>query len=199
MLADVSPSGQYGYFSNDSDTNGSIITLENDPLSIYNVNNGLFTNYVSSLQTTIGNSYTTTPYSWRTPYNVDFPSNPKHYYDEIGSIFYVDVQQVGTDPTTGNPIYSPQIVNGAPILNSTVSGFIKVEPQYLLKVEDFVANFEQSWAKSLIIYHPEYAYLNYEKEVCSLVKQISIKKDNEIINYSLSSTIFPVTSITSIA
>jgi YD repeat-containing protein len=187
LLADVSPSGQYGYFSNDSDTNGSIITLENDPLSIYNVNNGLFTNYVSSLQTTIGNSYTTTPYSWRTPYNVDFPSNPKHYYDEIGSIFYVDVQQVGTDPTTGNPIYSPQIVNGAPILNSTVSGFIKVEPQYLLKVEDFVANFEQSWAKSLVIYHPEYAYLNYEKEVCSLVKQISIKKDNEIINYSLSS------------
>ena len=50
----------------------------------------------------------------------------------------------------------------------------------MLHVADFIANWNNNWAKSLLPYHPEYNYLVYTKAVCQLQKTLTLhfKKEN---------------------
>src|SRR5690606_36942610 len=41
-------------------------------------------------------------------------------------------------------------------------------PQHLENSSDFLAEWEFSWAKSLVEYHPEYKYLSYFEDLCNL-------------------------------
>src|SRR5690606_33057495 len=45
-------------------------------------------------------------------------------------------------------------------------------PEYLMNVSDFIMHFKSTWARSLVIYHPEYCYY----EVCS---QLGKKHGND--------------------
>ncbi|WP_264559126.1 RHS repeat-associated core domain-containing protein [Flavobacterium sp. N2270] len=188
LLADVSPSGQYGYYSqDDDDTLGSVMTLETHPLSLYNKDtNQLFFDYVMQLQTSFGNGYSSLelPFSWKTPYNVDYATTaPKHYYDNNGEIVYVLIQV--TQDELGALVYTPEIDNPTHLLDADIEGFKKIEPQYLSDVADFENLSDNSWANSLLIYHPEYAYLVYEQAVCQLTNALDFQISGNTANYTL--------------
>ncbi|MBK8406113.1 MAG: hypothetical protein IPL25_19195 [Saprospiraceae bacterium] len=59
--------------------------------------------------------------------------------------------QVIYDPSTNQ--YIPEITAG--LVPSTVSGQLVVKPNELLNLQDFLNNWNPSWAKELIYYHPE--------------------------------------------
>ncbi|MCO6175372.1 DUF6443 domain-containing protein [Flavobacterium sp. NRK F10] len=177
LLSDMSLSGQYGYYGNGDDPNnpGSVLILDQDPLSIYNKeDNQLYFDYANYIQNTVNNNgYTLsgTPFSWKYPYSIENAgtTDPKHYYDDTDQIAYVLVQVIDDN---GTITYLPEIDDPVYLQNAGISGFKKIEPQYLLNVGDFVDKFENSWAKSLLIYHPEYAYLEYEQNVCTLTDEL---------------------------
>ncbi len=159
MLADVSPGGQYGDWE---DNNGACNTSLFD-LSVYNEANKL----PNIKNFTIGYIVP----NWRHPYNrtsvytstttADFTSN---YYDDNGSVSKVFVTRV---PAAGaTPVYFPPVVSGAlvtPVItgNTNVGDQFYVKPQDLANVSDFIASWKNSWAPSLVFYHPEYAYYDW--------------------------------------
>ncbi|WP_428741573.1 DUF6443 domain-containing protein [Tenacibaculum sp.] len=49
-----------------------------------------------------------------------------------------------------------------------------VRPQNLKSVFDFVDNWQESWAKSLLPYHPEYEYYLYAQAQCKLTSEIDV-------------------------
>ena len=153
LLNDMAPNGQYG------------LNVNNE-LSIFNENNVLYS-------TQIGTSGLHN--SWRNPKHEEQDATALststvytdgHYYNSNGSVSYIQVKKIGED------LYSPGVVEAAiPGLQPLTPGdsvFFLVEPQYLLNASDFVSNWEDSWANSLIIYHPEYTYLEYQEAVCGL-------------------------------
>lgn len=56
--------------------------------------------------------------------------------------------------------WEPAVQNGA-VIPRLEDGTHWVRPQHLNKLEDFLANWQPSWAESLLAYHPEYCYLNW--------------------------------------
>jgi hypothetical protein len=72
------------------------------------------------------------------------------YLDDNGDTSRIILQQ----STSG---YTPQPVNTS-LIKFNNSGQPYIYPQELANVNDFINNFESSWAKSLIKYHPEYCY-----------------------------------------
>ncbi|PKB18343.1 RHS repeat-associated core domain-containing protein [Flavobacterium sp. 5] len=61
--------------------------------------------------------------------------------------------------------YSPTVKTGT-IIQKDDRYFVL--PENLASVNDFLDNWSPSWAQSLLQYHPEYEYLKYTKEVCTL-------------------------------
>lgn len=185
LLADVSISGQYGYYGNGEDPNnsGNVLILDQEPLSIYNKDdNQLYFDYAIAVQNAHNNGYnlTSIPYSWKYPYSIENANetNPRHYYDDDNQIAYVLIQVTDNN---GTITYTPEIDDSSYLLESDIQSFKKIEPQYLKYVSDFVDKFESSWAGSLLIYHPEYAYLEYEKSLCLLTNDLNftfIDEDN---------------------
>ncbi|AXT51731.1 hypothetical protein D1818_13090 [Aquimarina sp. BL5] len=155
LLQDMELSGQYGMqFIVENEDAQNTDTLE--ALSIFNEEN--------SLLSAVGKS-------WRNPkhYVYDIATDQGHYYDENGLISYVLAQEL--DDGT----YDPPILDDSPIMDASEEGYVKVEPQYLdlENIKDISRYWLNSWAESLLVYHPEYTYLEYSLAVCSVTSRVA--------------------------
>ena len=152
MEVDVSPGGQYA--------------LE-DELSVFQENNKLpFTNYFGDINT----DRPTTIFAsnnWRNPRILINSNSFNKYIDDLGRESFVKVTVINVNEnnetlTTEPPIVGDRLVQDIyydpDIVLSTT---IEVKPQYLANASDFKSLWRDSWAKSLVHYHPEYSYLNY--------------------------------------
>jgi RHS repeat-associated protein len=130
MLSDVSPNGQYGEYRD----NYGNINPEAFPVSVYNTSNML----------------RTASADWRHPLHET--NGYSHYYEADGSTrSYIALS--GTYPN-----YFPAVdaLTNVVILSD---GLPYIDPEHLLNVEDFAVNYwRDSWALSLVKYHPEYCY-----------------------------------------
>ncbi|QKX05219.1 hypothetical protein HN014_09910 [Aquimarina sp. TRL1] len=163
LLQDMRPLGQYG---------GELQAGGTNLITVFNDNNRLLS---TRLTEEVHNS-------WRNPRHDIYDSNPTsgtglytagHYYDREGTISYVTVQREVTTTQDGEELinYIPEIVEGSPVEEDADDpSKAYVEPQYLKEVADFLHpdRWQDSWANSLLVYHPEYEYLRYSQAVCDL-------------------------------
>jgi RHS repeat-associated protein len=167
LVSDLRPNGQYG--ATDAtiidgngievlDTNGNPIPNPNfDKLSIFNSNGSLYYN---------GD---TTQNDWKhpiTPYKID----------GVPSLIQVEVIDKTKTPFVCNPKVDVNPVLSA-IKNPDGSDIWEVRPEQLSNVKDFIANWDDSWAQSLLPYHPEYKYLEYSREICKRTTDFYIPKN----------------------
>ncbi|WP_035088283.1 DUF6443 domain-containing protein, partial [Aquimarina muelleri] len=175
---DMKPLGQYGAYTanvyNNQNSNGSGTSANDSKLNIYNKDNELY-----SARTSDGKFN-----SWRNPKHYQFDTATAnglytlgHYYNKDGGISYIKIKQdikISKD-NNGNTIeqitYTPPILEGVEIIE--IAGdpdFVYVEPKYLTNVSDFLREdiWQDQWVESLMLYHPEYCYLEYAKAVCEV-------------------------------
>lgn len=156
MLADVSPGGQYGDWEDEQGScNPSLYTL-----SVYNSTNKLpkIKNF------TIG---TRTP-TWENPFFrnsiqsgnqlSDFTAK---YFDDNGQESKVLVTKIASGPDVFFPAVKAAVTPTAVGSGTGVGDQYYVRPQQLANVADFISNWQNSWAKSLVFYHPEYPYYDW--------------------------------------
>jgi len=128
MLADVSPGGQYGAFLNATGN----IAPSGFPLSVYNQQN-----YLGSIGV----------FNWRNPevlYNGNIASE---YLNNDGSISFIPV------------IYNSATNSYFPPIIVSIPNLTQVRPHQLALLSDFIdVYWKDSWAKSLVRYHPEFCY-----------------------------------------
>jgi len=202
LLADMLPNGQYGVYGSDIDEGGNVLEGNEDmaisqlPLSVYNDNMVETTGVVANKVFAKVNGIDDTNANWRNPHYYDVSNfvNPgsnnnfKHYFTPSGKIDYVSIQW---DADTQK--FTPPLVaayNNPTLLlalNSDLAvdpdaGRYKAEPQYLANVDDFIAAIasRQSWALSLVKYHPEFHYLDYVYKMCGMKQTTSFDIDPAI-------------------
>ena len=189
LLADMSPGGQYGLYSNGSKpTVGDRfsnpdykVEPEKFPLSVLNDGNFLPRRLLNEEgNTSVEHMLTPT---WRNPVRVfdnglvEDPSET-YYLDSDGnrSRIYVNKQLDGT--------FEPEIISGTEKVDLN-SGAYYVYPTQLKDVEDFINAWRPSWAKFLVPYHPEFGYYQY----CVLIQASNdfdnkiIKEDNDLLQF----------------
>ena len=187
LIEDMRILGQYGYKEQPlpEDGSGSTEIEPNDVLStisIFNENNQIFTSYAEE---TFSIPLENNTYSWRTPFNpyYDTSGSSGHYYDDNGEIVYIQLQVIN-----GGTSYIPEIVENPTTLSVDPSNpnIAYIEPQELLHFDiddvldeingqnDFKAYWQYSWAQSLMVFHPEYCYVDYAKIICSMSTTINI-------------------------
>jgi len=170
MVADVSPMGQYGEFMIQSvnsdnaviDNNGdvsppveggaSLIDASKFELSVFNENNRLPVKHGVYI------SQANFKPCWRFPYAVD-SLNKEHlvYMDSKGDTSFI---QITFQRVEGNAnVFLPPILQGKEIIGPDST--FKVLPKDLADVKDFIANWQETWAQSLVRYHPEYGYYDF--------------------------------------
>jgi len=76
------------------------------------------------------------------------PASP--YRDREGNIHYININRI--DGVNGVLDTSKITIRGQDSL---------IKPQNILKVSDFIGQWRNSWAQSLLPYHPEYGYYQY--------------------------------------
>jgi RHS repeat-associated protein len=140
MLMDMSPSGQYGQFD-------GINSAANFPLSIFNENNLLNANNVISGGSTIKNAH------WHYPKIKINGTIYPHYYNE--NLERVKVTVVKTYTVAGS---SPEVIDINKIYLDPTTGNDFTYPENLKNLDDFMDVWDNEFAKSLVSYHPEYAY-----------------------------------------
>jgi RHS repeat-associated protein len=156
MLADVSPGGQYGDWEDEQgNCNPALYSL-----SVYNGANRLpkIKNF------TIGNR---TP-TWENPFfrnSVQAANSLSDftikYFDDNGQESKVTVTKMSSGPDVYFPAVKAAVTPTA-ITAATGDGEqYYVRPQQLANVADFISNWQNSWAKSLVFYHPEYPYYDW--------------------------------------
>nr|WP_315252457.1 polymorphic toxin type 43 domain-containing protein [uncultured Flavobacterium sp.] len=163
LYSDVSPNGQYGA------TIENIVNPDNTtmPNPLYRVS--VFNNI--STESTTGNKLfynnTTTGNNWKKPI--------EDYKDEDDVVSWIDVETIDNEstfsPKIDRPWNSIPLSGNDKITNPDGKTFsYKVKPQYLANSKDFIANWNDGWAKSLVKYHPEYIYLEYSNKLCGILK-----------------------------
>lgn len=170
LLNDMKPTGQYGQYPSTIDNNGNTSNPTQMILNIFYDGNQLFTTEIEN--STLRNS-------WRNPRHPVYDPIPQgtglytqgHYYNEDGTTSYITVKEI-TD-NDGNVTYSPSILAGSPrlpISQNANNDEYKVEPKYLTNPTDFIDSgiWKDEWAESLLVYHPEYCYLEYAELVCGI-------------------------------
>ena len=180
LLNDMQPTGQYGAISSTLQANGngdeSVVPTATPFISIFNESNRL-TGAETGLNTNVFNS-------WRNPRHPGLDPDPSdtelytqgHYYNSDGTISYIVVTE--TTDGDGNVSYAPDIVLGTPIIPRTQNfdnNEYLVEPQYLAFADDFISSgiWQPEWAESLVVYHPEYRYLEYAELVCGITNSVA--------------------------
>ncbi|MDR6762071.1 RHS repeat-associated protein [Flavobacterium sp. 2755] len=172
LVSDLRPNGQYG--ATDEyiiDANGNRqLNLNFDKLSVFNSNGGLFYNGA-----TAGNN-------WKHPRKAVSPTQDQEdiYKDTYGIPSVIEVKIV--DNTSNPKKYSPEVDPAAiPVLSAVKapdgSDIWTVRPEQLFNVSDFIANWDDGWAQSLLVYHPEYKYLEYSREICKRTTNFNIAKN----------------------
>ncbi|MBK8705987.1 MAG: hypothetical protein IPN33_22150 [Saprospiraceae bacterium] len=135
MLLDVSPDGQYAQFQNT--VGGQAPDLA---LSVLYENNILPKSFDSG-----------GPVNWKKPKININGSNYSQYLDANGTPSVIHVSPDGAN-------FIPVVDNPALVQLDPVGNFHYTVPQNLEFVKDFVNNWKDNWAKSLVQYHPEYCY-----------------------------------------
>jgi len=156
MLADVSPGGQYGDWEDEQgDCNPSLYTL-----SVYNSENKLpkIKNF------TIGTRVST----WENPFfrnsvqaGNSLSDFTEKYFDDNGQESKVMVTKIASGPDVYFPAVKAAVTPTAVGTATGVGEQYYVRPQDLANVADFISNWQNSWAKSLVFYHPEYPYYDW--------------------------------------
>ena len=162
LLDDMSPLGQYGNGFDGAETTLNIFD-ENNKLLAAKISEGVYN-------------------SWKNPWHVnndpsDVSGKPiyaeGHYYNGDGTKSYIKVKETITINENNEEIasYSPAINVNVPmtaIVDSNNEYW--VEPQYLANSSDLTHPdvWQDSWAYSLLSYHPEYDYLQYSNALCEL-------------------------------
>jgi RHS repeat-associated protein len=145
MQMDMAVGGQYGEYQNSSGQTD----LSTHLLSIYRTPN--------SLPVAQG-----TP-SWKFPKLIDQYGVHPIYKDLNGDTARVVLT------SNGNGGWIPAVANSLDIKYDAINDENYVYPEELLSGIDFINNFQFSWAKSLVIYHPEYCY--YENCISYGIKE----------------------------
>lgn len=129
MLQDVSPNGQYGKYLDQSNN------YYGDAYSVF---------YTGNVLTTNGSAGAA---NWRHP---EYTDNTLHYYDDGGALSKIYLTYDGM----GNPV--PAVQNIQDIKSDNNGDF--VYPEELANAEDFINNWQENWALSLVKHHPEFCY-----------------------------------------
>ncbi|MEP0266068.1 RHS repeat-associated core domain-containing protein [Dokdonia sp.] len=145
LINDMRPNGQYGRTYTLVNDQGEAVDIENSSeLNVFDTDNIL------------GGDF-------RTPNHYN-QTDPNHYYTTNGTIVYIPV-------TFENGSYTPEVLlpDTNVIQDPENPGLWVTEPQYLANLDDFTNIYWQdSWAASLITYHPEYCYFEYLQELCGI-------------------------------
>lgn len=142
MESHVSPGGQYAMFDFDNGFDASSY-----PLSIYNSDNELPAfNQGASVPGSQNRE------QWRFPMHVDDDGDMQiGYFDASGQRSRIPVQTVNS---TTIPAHNGNVQT------DPVTGEQFIYPEQLQEVSDFVnVYWKASWARSLIVFHPEFVYL----------------------------------------
>ncbi|NHF58984.1 hypothetical protein FK220_006515 [Flavobacteriaceae bacterium TP-CH-4] len=187
LLNDMKPTGQYGANPSTLTPNsqgGEDVQVDTPVyLNIFNIDNA-----ISGAETDTDSGLFN---SWRNPRHPVYDGlapgtelfTEGHYYNEDGTISYVRVTETLNDD--GTMSYNPPIQDDVPKLpatQNTDTDEYLVEPQYLELSSDFIKSgiWQDEWAESLIVYHPEYCYLQYAEALCSMTN--SVPNANGIMN-----------------
>ena len=171
LLGDVSPNGQYGATSNTYINDANLPVTPNPAYKVSVFNN-------TSPESITGNQLfyyvdnSTSGNNWKKPVTP--------YLNEDQSIPWIELET--TTDTNGEITFTPQIdkysdippAGKREITNPDNSITYKVLPQYLKESKDFIVNWNDGWAASLVKYHPEYNYLVYSKALCGITKTLTI-------------------------
>lgn len=142
MLMDVSPDGQYAEFQPKANGDAPDMTL-----SVFNTGNLL-------PQTTLtGGAYG----HWRKPKIKISGTEYNVYIDDHGIRTQIPVSLVGALGAPGTS-YTPTVVSSSQVYYDAPTDSYYTYPENLANLSDFVANWTDNWAKSLVMYHPEYSY-----------------------------------------
>lgn len=156
LLTDVSPYGQYAEYK---DANG---------------NNNPGIHLLSVLNDGTGNLLPKANANWRNP-KYETNNNP-NYYEADG----LTISRIPVTILNGNYLPAIQNVNDLTDANGAAysgSGQAYVLPQKLANVEDFVFYWKDSWAMSLVTYHPEYCYYEWCKGYATTVSGNGFSSD----------------------
>ncbi len=146
MLTDVSPGGQYAaeQIKKTEMYDGiEYEVYETNLLSLFYEGNKLLRRRI----------YDNAKAFWRNPYDdINNPLEPSgdYYRDEDGTISLIQVNKLE------NGQFSPDIIDG--ITPEIINNKYYIYPNQLKNVGDFINRWQQSWAKQLVKYHPEYCY-----------------------------------------
>ena len=156
LLQDVSPGGQYGTLNT--------TTTVMDSLSVFNDTEANRLRQGS-------NDYEDN--NWR------YPITPYTNADGTEAQILLSLVEDNSDDSSQENVYDPQLIEGAETevqIGYTQDGasYIYTAPQYLYDLQDFLDNWEAKWAESLVGYHPEYKYLEYQKNLCNLSSAIIV-------------------------
>ena len=142
MMMDLMPGGQYGG------------TDPDDLASIFNLGHALEQGLIVDDSEPISDQRT-----WQNP--IDENGNPIDYLDENGDVSYIEVAMDDAGE------YVPELRTGFIIY--TIDDVTYTKPQFLANSEDFLANWEGTWANALVPYHPEFNYYNgYYRHLCNM-------------------------------
>nr|WP_321234634.1 RHS repeat-associated core domain-containing protein [uncultured Psychroserpens sp.] len=181
LINDMKMVGQYGFYLNTQDSEDPLPQVPEET-SIFSDTNQLTSAYIIALYNTY--PITDDPYvdvfSWRTPFNLNYPDAPKHYYDIAGNIVEILI------PIDENNESEYELIDGITLIEDPLNpGYALIEPQMLLHFDledsdkDFKAFWEDSWASSLVAFHPEYGYLEFSNQLCQMTKSINIEIDTD--------------------
>ncbi|MBN8702780.1 MAG: hypothetical protein J0M08_06930, partial [Bacteroidetes bacterium] len=134
LLLDVAPSGQYAEYRD----NAGAINPGQFSLSVFNTGNILPINFVAGA----GN--------WKTP-KVTVNGNTYSYYLNDDNTRTT----VALAPISGG--FSPAVDAGKEIYDPSTNTYFTY-PEFLANVSDFISLWQESWARSLVQFHPEYCY-----------------------------------------
>ncbi|MBI3518103.1 MAG: hypothetical protein HY062_01930 [Bacteroidetes bacterium] len=135
MLSDVSPGGQYGKF------NAVTYSAASEPISVYNTSNSLNPNIIPGSQA-----------NWQNPLMRLNGNVYNMYLDENGVRTKVNLTQISPG------IYQPPVTNNLLVYTDAISGLKYTYPENLQNLADFIPVWDPGFAKSLVVFHPEYAY-----------------------------------------
>ncbi len=88
-----------------------------------------------------------------TDFDWEHPDSP--YLDEDGNPAVIEVEMISPG------VYDPAVKVGVTPTGPLPNGNYTVAPEELDDVADFINLFEDSWAESLLPFHPEYCYLTF--------------------------------------
>lgn len=146
LQMDMSPGGQYGEYLN---PNTGAHDYEAYILSIYNE-----TNFLPNSSA-----------NWRIPLLNTPQGQQSIYVDDNGQRSRIYLSEDPLNPGT----FLPTQFNSALIQTDAQTGQPFIYPENLGTTEEFIDAFQQSWARSLMVYHPEYCYyetcLSFEDEI----------------------------------